>query len=195
MIDVIEVLRKDHEDVRLALRELEADAVAEPGAGNRRLWRRKEMAERLVAEESRHEAIEERYFWPTVRERVPHGDRLAEQAISQEQDARRVLDQLERTEPGYGEFETLLWQLIAASRAHMEFEETRVWPRVERALSERDRCDLGALLERAKKAAPTRPHPGIPPSHGAGRVAGPIAAAADRIRDALAGRSRLLVPG
>lgn len=192
MIDVIEVLRHDHEDVRRVLSGLEAGPAASTVAGNSRLRRRKAMVQQLVAIESRHEIIEERYFWPAVREHVPGGGPLADRAIAQGRDARRVLDLLLRTEPGHEDFELLLRRAIAAGRSHMEFEETQAWPQVERALSAQDRGDLGALLERAKRAAPARPHPAIPASPAVLRVTGPLAAAADRIRDALVSRSRVL---
>jgi hypothetical protein len=43
-------------------------------------------------------------------------------------------------------------------------------------------------IAEGKKTAPTRPHPRTPPSRAALKVAGPIAAAADRARDAVTGR-------
>jgi hypothetical protein len=41
--------------------------------------------------ESKHEALEKMYFWLVVRDHLPDGDSLAEQATGQEQEAKEVL--------------------------------------------------------------------------------------------------------
>ena len=43
------------------------------------------LSERLVREESKHEAAEEMYFWPTGREKLPNGGEVAETALRQQQ--------------------------------------------------------------------------------------------------------------
>ena len=88
------------------------------------------------------------------------------------------------------EFPARLRQFIAIGRAHIDFEETEVWPWVRLALSEQELDDLGAQLEQGKRIAPTRPHPNLPCTPEVLKVAAPIAGAADRIRDVLAGRNR-----
>jgi hemerythrin-like domain-containing protein len=175
MTDAIELLRCDHDEIRRLLSALERSGSALPNGA---------LAAQLVIAESGHEAIEEQYFWPLVRRRVQNGPRLADEAVSQEQDAKRLLDQLER----HGPDEALLHQVIAISRAHIDFEETQVWPWVQLALSEQELGDLGGQLEQAKRLAPTRPHPHMPCTPEMLKLAAPIAGAADRIRDALAGR-------
>ena len=174
MTDAIELLRCGHDEVRRLLSALE-DGPAEEG-----------LVAQLVIAASGHEAIEEQHFWPLVRRRVQNGPRLADEAVSQEQDAKRLLDLLERSGPD----EALLRQVIAVIRAHIDFEETQVWPGVRLALSEQELGDLGAQLEQAKRLAPTRPHPHLPCTPEMLKVAAPIAGAADRIRDVLGGRHR-----
>ena len=46
------------------------------------------MVTNLVIAESQHEAIEEQFFWPAVREAVDNGDELADEAIAQEQEGK-----------------------------------------------------------------------------------------------------------
>jgi Hemerythrin HHE cation binding domain len=154
----------------------------------RRLALRKKMAEQLVIEESKHEAVEEMYFWPAVRERVPHGDRLADTAIGQEQEGKEVPDKLDKAEAADPEFERLVTEFIKAAREHIGYEETQVWPLLRTALSAQEASDLGDQLEEAKKSAPTRPHPRTPASPGVLKTAGPAVAAADQFRDAASGR-------
>jgi hypothetical protein len=112
------------------------------------------------------------YFWPVVRDHLPDGDTLAGQAAGQEQQAREVPATLDKLDAGDAEFENLLAAFTGAAQEHIRFEETAVWPGLRTALN----------------AAPTRQHPHIPPSPGALKTAGPIAAAADRARDKVTGR-------
>lgn len=53
------------------LTELDLGPTAAGGASPDQLLLRKKMTEQLVIEESKHEAVEEMYFRPTVRERLP----------------------------------------------------------------------------------------------------------------------------
>jgi Hemerythrin HHE cation binding domain len=143
------------------------------------------MTEQLIIEESKHEALEEMYFWPVVRDHLPDGDTLADQASGQEQEAKEVLDKLDADD---AEFEELLGAFSGAAREHIQFEETVVWPGLRTALSTERAAELGTQIADGKKTVPTRPHPHIPPSPGALKAAGSIAAVADRARDAVTGR-------
>jgi len=191
MTDAIELLRRDHDEVRALLDQLE---TAQLGTGTdtdraSARQRRQAMVVQVIVRESAHEAIEEQYFWPVVRRRVHDGARLADEAVSQELELKRVLELLDGLDPAAPRFEPLLRQLAGIGRAHHQFEERRVWPGVRLALSEQELADLGAQLEQGRRLAPTRPHPHLSPNPEMLRLAGRIAGATDRIRDALAGRS------
>ena len=188
MPSVFDVLGHDHQEVKQMLTELEKGPVAGGGAGDGALALRKKMTEQLVIEESRHEAVEEMYFWPTVRDRVPDGERLSSIATAQEQEGKEVLDRLDKLDADDPEFEQLVAAFIRAGREHISFEETQVWPLLRAALTTEQADDLGDKLQAAKKTAPTRPHPHTPGSPGVLKTAGPAVAAADRARDAASGR-------
>ena len=190
MPSVFEVLSRDHDEVKQMLSEFEKGPTAADGAGPDQLALRKTMAETLVIEESKHEAVEEMYFWPAVRDRLPDGGRLADEATGQEQEAKQVLARLDKSGAVDPEFEKLLAQFITAGREHIAFEETRVWPGLRSALTSTEAEELGEKLEQAKKTAPTRPHPGTPPSPGVLKSTGPVAAAAGKARDAVTGRGK-----
>jgi hemerythrin-like domain-containing protein len=189
MPTAFDVLANDHEQVKELLSHFEA-APAASGTNDSLLAARKKMAETLVIEESKHEAIEEMYFWPAVREHVPDGDALADRAISQEQEGKELLTKLDKLDADDPEFERLIREFIGAAREHIAFEETQVWPALRAALSQEQATELGDKLVQAKKTAPTRPHPHTPASPGVLKTAGPAAAAADRARDAATGRGR-----
>jgi hemerythrin-like domain-containing protein len=188
MADVFTVLARDHQDVKGMLTELEKGPTRASGATEDQLALRKKMTEQLIIEESRHEALEEMYFWPAVRQHLGSGDTLADEATGQEQDAKQVLASLDKLGPGDAEFEQLLGKFIMDAREHIEFEESQVWPLMRTALPAERSAELGEKIAEGKKTAPTRPHPHTPPSPGALKTAGPIAAAADKARDAVTGR-------
>jgi hemerythrin-like domain-containing protein len=185
---VFDVLSKDHDEVKRMLTELEKGATATTGADQGQLARRKKIVEQLVIAESKHEAVEEMYFWPAVREHLAGGDELADTAIAQEQEGKEVLDKLGKLDAGHPEFEKLLTEFIRAGREHIDYEETQVWPGMRAALTEQQAEELGGKLEAGKKTAPTRPHPHTPATPGALKSTGPVAAAADKARDAITHR-------
>ncbi|MFZ0188983.1 MAG: hemerythrin domain-containing protein, partial [Streptosporangiaceae bacterium] len=88
MADVFTVLGQDHQEVKRMLAELEKGPSRVTGASEDQLALRKKMTEQLIIEESKHEALEEMYFWPVVRDHLPDGDTLADQATGQEQEAK-----------------------------------------------------------------------------------------------------------
>jgi hemerythrin-like domain-containing protein len=190
MPNIFEVLSKDHEQVKRMLAEFEAGPTAVTGASENELALRKTMAEELVIEQSKHEAVEEMYFWPVVGQRIPFGGQLAGKAIDQEQEAKELLSKLDKLDADNPEFELLLSEFIKAGREHIAFEETQVWPALRSALTETEAVDLGDKLAQAKRTAPTRPHPHTPPKPGVLKAAGPAAAIVDRARDAATGRGQ-----
>jgi hemerythrin-like domain-containing protein len=188
MPNVFDVLGHDHEEIKQMLAELEAAPTTATGADGSDLARRKKLVEQLVIEESKHEAMEEMYFWPAVRDKISDGGHLADTAIEQEQEGKEVLDKLDKLEASEPEFEQLVTTIIQAGREHISYEETKVWPQLRTALSAEEASELGDKIEQAKKTAPTRPHPHTPASPAALKTAGPAVAAADRARDAASGR-------
>ena len=96
MVDAFTFLRSDHESV-LGMFEVLDGAPQGKGA---QLSGLRTMVTDLVVAESRHEAIEQQFFWPLVRERPEDGDRLADDAMAQENSGRHLLQKLENGNPG-----------------------------------------------------------------------------------------------
>jgi hemerythrin superfamily protein len=188
MPNVFDVLRKDHEEVKQALAELESGPTAATGASPEQKEIRKRLVDQMIAEESKHEVVEEEYFWPTVRDKLPDGDQLADEATDQEQAAKRILDDLMDLDPDDPRFEDRLRTFIADGREHIAFEEERVFSRMRQAISAEEADELGTKIEEGKKLAPTRPHPNTPPRPGILKTLGKAAAVADRARDTITGR-------
>lgn len=188
MADAFEVLSADHSEVKQMMAELEAGPHRGTGATQAQLDGRSKVTQNLIIESSKHEAVEEQHFWPTVRDRISDGDQLADHAIRQEGEAKEVLARLDKLVPNDPEFEDLLAKFIPAAREHISYEENQVWPPLRQALSTAEAAELGQKLTDAKKTAPTRPHPRTPASPGFLKTAGPAIAATDMLRDAATGR-------
>jgi hemerythrin-like domain-containing protein len=186
-MDAITFLREDHVKVLAMLDELERN---QPAATQADHDVRKRLVTELVMAESAHEVAEEQYFWPSVQHWLDEGRDLAAPALQQEQAAKQVLDELDKLEPGDAKFEELLAQVITDAREHITYEEREVWPIVQQRISNSELEEIGEKMAKAKKMAPTRPHPKTPPKAGVLKTAGAAAAVADKIRDAATGRGK-----
>jgi hypothetical protein len=178
--DVFTVLAADHDRI-LALSGRLTGGASPPLAGPRE---RKAVADELVMELSRHEVVEEMLLWPAVRDRADDGGELSAVALEQEAAGKRLLNELVKTSPGNEEFDTLTHSVAALLREHISYEQNIVWPRLRLRLSAEEARQLGARAERARRQAPTRPHPHVPPRPGLLKRIGPVAAMLDRVRDA-----------
>ncbi|AFM19905.1 hypothetical protein Mycch_5220 [Mycolicibacterium chubuense NBB4] len=184
-MDALTYLRQDHESVLGMLEALDG-APADDGARSSGLAT---YVTNLVIAESQHEAVEEQFFWPAVRDALADGDELADAAIEQEQQGKQLLQKLEDGSPGEPDYQQAIEDFAAAAREHIAYEQDVVWPALSQALSRDELEKLGQKLEAAKKAAPTRPHPHTPPNATVLKTAGMGAAAMDHVRDAVTGRS------
>jgi hemerythrin-like domain-containing protein len=190
MADVFEVLGADHAEVKSMLSALEDSPGQAAGADERVLAARRAVAEQLIIASSRHEAAEEQYFWPAVRDALGNGNELADTAVAQETAAKELLARIGKAGAADAGLDQLIAEFIPAGRAHIDFEETRVWPSLREALSPARARELGEKIEDAEEHGPTRPHPHTPPSPGLLKTAGPAVAAVDRLRDLVTGRTR-----
>ncbi|MCV7029651.1 hemerythrin domain-containing protein [Mycobacterium sherrisii] len=181
-MDAITFLRQDHKSV-LGLFESLDGAPSGSGAHASGL---ETTVNNLIIAESQHEAIEEQYFWPAVREAL--GDALPDKAIEQEQQGKQVLQRLEDGKPGEPDYHDALQEFIKLGREHIAYEQDVVWPQVEAAISAEELEKIGEKLEMAKKIAPTRPHPDTPPNPAVLKTMGMAAAVVDHVRDAFTGR-------
>ncbi|MGV0644755.1 hemerythrin domain-containing protein [Mycolicibacterium sp. XJ2546] len=183
-MDALKFLREDHKSVLGMLEVLDGAPTGE-GAQRSGL---ETMVTNLVIAESQHEAIEQQFFWPAVRDALEDGDELADEAISQEQAGKELLQRLENGQPGDDDYHEALQEFVKIGREHIRYEQEVVWPKFEAAVSTQDREKLGDKLEAAKKVAPTRPHPDTPANPMVQKTMGMGAAMVDHIRDAATGR-------
>jgi hemerythrin-like domain-containing protein len=189
-MDAITLLREDHQKVLGMFDRLESGPSVLTGADEEQLRARGELVTEMIIAESQHEAVEEQYFWPAVRDALPDGDTLAQHATDQEQEAKHLLQELEWQRPGQAEFEKLVETFISSARRHIGYEQDEVWPALQAALSQEQLVELGEQMAEAKQSAPTRPHPHTPPNPGVQKTVGAAAAKVDSARDSVMGRGR-----
>jgi Hemerythrin HHE cation binding domain len=184
MPDVFEVLGAAHRDLEQMLNRIQA-LIAAPAelrdqGGS--------LADTLISAMSQHEAAEEQYFWPAVKQIARDGDSLAAGGIEQETEGKKVLAELDGMAPDHPRFVPLITKFDHAARSHIDYEEQQVWPGLRAALPADEAYRLGAKLARAAQAGPTRPHPHTPPGPAVLKVVGPGIAALDKLRDAASAR-------
>ncbi len=177
-MNVIDLLESDHREVDELFRRVnlsEKDDSIE------------ELTRQIVHDLSVHAAVEEQFVYPLIRAKVDGGGDMADEAIEEHQQAKRLLADLEKLDAGSAEHSTAMQQLMETIRHHVEEEEGDVFPKLRSEVDEGTLDKVGTLVEQAKKVVPTHPHPLVPGTATAQLVAGPWAAMADKVRDVLGG--------
>jgi hemerythrin superfamily protein len=175
--DAVGVLKKDHQAIEQLFRRFER---ARGGAEKKRI------ADRIVRELSIHAAIEEQHVYPVLRRKLQNGqESKVLVALEEHHAAKLALSEIESL-PGDDErFDAKVHVLIESVRRHVREEERELLPALKRHLAAEDLRDLGEGLQRAKDAAPTRPHPTAPDEPPGNLIANAGAAAVDRSREAI----------
>ena len=178
--NVIQELTTDHREVEEIFGRIEA---LPPGSAER-----KTLCDQATMELVRHSVAEESYLYPAVREHVANGDSLADKELQDHAKAEQLMKDLESCEADDPRFDTLMTELMTEIRSHVADEEQNLFPRLEAACPPDALMDLGDKVRRAKKMAPTRPHPSAPDTPPANTLRAPGAGRVDGWRDARAGR-------
>jgi hypothetical protein len=97
---------------------------------------------------------------------------------------------LEGCDPGDADFDRLMGMLMSEIRSHIADEEGNLFPALRQACPMDTLNELGEKVRKAKKTAPTRPHPAAPDKPPANKLLAPGTGMVDRLRDALTGRGK-----
>ncbi len=178
-MDGITLLKQDHKTVEKLFKQFEkAKQPAE----------QRKVAEKVVKELSVHAAIEEMVFYPAIRDRVPETEDTVLESLEEHHIVKWVLSELEDMKPDHERFKAKMTVLIENVRHHVEEEESELFPQVRKAIGRKELGELGDAMEKAKKTAPTRPHPKAPDTPPRNLVAGTAAAVVDKARDKVGSR-------
>jgi hemerythrin superfamily protein len=177
--DVVDILTTDHHEVMALIGQI---PTASPE-------QRRDMADTVIAELMRHSVAEEMYVYPVMKDRFPDGDEVVQHDTQEHQELEEVMKELEGVDSADAQFLQVLGRLEEILRDHVTDEESGQFPRLRAELPREQLVEIGAKVETAKKAAPTRPHPAAPHSELFHKMVGPGVGMVDRLRDKLTGRS------
>jgi hemerythrin superfamily protein len=176
-MDALALLKRDHQTVEKLFSRFEKKPS-------------KEIADRFVRELSVHAAIEEQLFYPAVRqlaeaEEMDEAKQKVLEALEEHHVAKWVLSEIEDLDADDERFEAKCMVLIESVRHHVKEEEGPLFRLVRRLFKRDQLAELGKLMQKAKKIAPTHPHPRAPDEPPGNVLAGGLAAILDRGRDAV----------
>src|SRR6476619_2059590 len=179
-MDAITLLRNDHKSVEQLFKRFEK-------AGDGALVEKRQIVDRIVEELSMHAAIEEQVFYPVARMTVPGTEDIALESLEEHHIVKWVLAELDGLDPHDERFDAKVTVLIENVRHHVKEEEQDFFPMVRDELGRNALSDLGDAMAKAKKLAPTNPHPRSPDEPPFNMVVGTAAGMADRIGDTVSG--------
>jgi hemerythrin superfamily protein len=137
-----------------------------------------------------HETAEEEVVHPAARKISDAGERAVEARLEEENEAKKMLSNLEKMSVGDEQFDKQFAAFRAAVLEHAEAEETEIFLLLESKLDRHDLTEMADSLLIAEEMAPTHPHPHGPESAMGNLLLGPFVAMADKVRDKLAERRR-----
>ncbi|MBW3578578.1 MAG: hemerythrin domain-containing protein [Actinobacteria bacterium] len=173
--DVIDLIRDDHEEIRRLFEQIDKAPANE----------RDELFGRLVHELARHEATEEALVHPTLRDEVAQGEAVATSILNEEEEAERLLADMEKMDPEGAQFLDAFRRLRDMVLNHAEHEEREEHPQLRSELTGQRLHEMADGFRRVKEQAPTHPHPRTPQTPEVRLSVGPIAGVFDRARDAV----------
>lgn len=158
--DALSVLGRQHNQVNVLLKQLQALPSHTTGGSPEHVAARKSIVDMITVRLSAHETIEEEHFWPAVRKALPDGDQYADTALRQEREGKDTLTALGRLDAGTREFDEHVEQLVARLRQHVAFEDL-VFLEMGQTLDREELVNLGRKLRSAMKTAPAAKGGGV----------------------------------
>ena len=178
-MNALMLLKTDHKNVESLFSQFEN--LGERGKNTRQ---KKQLVSKMIRELSIHATIEEQIFYPAVRHGIKQADSLILEALEEHHHVKWSLSELDGMNAEDERFDAKVHVLIEMVRSHVKEEENELFPMVRQKMDRALLDDMGTLLEKAKRVAPTRPHPRAPDSPPANIVAGMGAGMLDKARDA-----------
>ncbi len=182
-MDAIALLKQDHKTVAGLFKQYDA-------LGDRAVKQKQKVVEKIIRELAIHSAIEEMLFYPAVRAAAAQNESRSNEAagdlvlesLEEHHIVKWTLSELEKMSPEDERYDAKMQVLMESVRHHVEEEEEDLFPKAQKLLKN-VLDDLGERMEKAKKMAPTRPHPRSPDQPPGNFITGPIAAMADKSKD------------
>ncbi|MFL5378319.1 MAG: hemerythrin domain-containing protein [Myxococcales bacterium] len=176
-MDAIALLKKDHMTVKRLFERFE-----------RARGGKKEIADKIVKELAIHSAIEEQIFYPAVRlkakrSEMEDADEQVLEALEEHHVAKWLLNEIDDLDEDAERFEAKVSVLRESILHHVKEEEGALFRFARRLFSRDEMVTLGKMMAKAKKMAPTKPHPRAPDQPPGNLVAGAAASLFDKGMD------------
>ena len=175
--DAIEMLTADHREVDQLFKQYEA-AKNDDGVAHH-------ATEGIIKELSVHAAVEEMILYPMMRKVDPQQSGLVDHSLEEHQEVKELLAKIDGKPANGPEVRQLMGKLKSSVEEHVEEEEGKLFPALRNHVKQDELMSLGEKMAKAKATAPTHPHPNAPNTPPGNIVMGPLAALADKVRDAL----------
>jgi hemerythrin-like domain-containing protein len=176
--DAIAYLKADHRAVERLFRAYEK-------AGDRALRTKRKLVDDMVRELVQHSAIEEQVFYPAARREVPSSTDDVLESLEEHHIVKWLLSELVGMDPADERFNAKVTVLVENVRHHIRDEEHDLFPVVRAHVGRKALVELGDQLRKAKRLAPTRPHPRSPDEPPGNIIVGAVAGVVDRARSAV----------
>jgi len=173
-MDIVQLIKQDHRKVKGLFRRFQQGGN---GSGRQRI------AEQIIEELSRHATMEEQLIYPLLRARDEKHDDDVLEALEEHHVAKATLLELDKMSVDDERYEAKMKVLSESIKHHIEEEETKLLPRLERVTSDGERTTLAEAANKAKEAAPSHPHPMAPDTPPGNVVAGLLAKVMDAGKD------------
>ncbi|MFZ5897006.1 MAG: hemerythrin domain-containing protein [Myxococcota bacterium] len=177
-IDVVSFLKEQHEQIKMGFAEVRASSGAQ----------RKNSFYALRRLLAVHETAEEEIVHPAARSTLANGENIVEMRLREENEAKKVLAELEELDVDSSTFASGIATLENAVIAHALSEELEEFEPLGSRLDQNRLERMRKAVSFAESIAPTRPHAGVE-SAAANMLVGPFAAMLDRARDAISGKT------
>jgi hemerythrin superfamily protein len=174
--DAIAFLKSEHRAVEDLFKKFEK-------AGDGATKQKRQLVDQMIAELSRHAAIEEQVLYPWCREYIEGEDDEVLEALEEHHVVKWLLWELESLSARDERFDAKVTVMMENVRHHVEEEESDLFSDLRDVATRAELRELGDALRRARRAAPTRPHPRSPDTPPGNLVAAPIASALDHARE------------
>ena len=176
--DVVEFLKAQHQEIKSRFQQV----ISATGDQRQAAF---DDLRRLLAV---HETAEEEVVHPRAKRTITGGETIVDARLSEENEAKQVLSELEKLDVNSAEFSQLFETFRTDVIAHAEAEEREEFAQLQLELDDEQLQRMRNAVKLAESTAPTHPHPGVE-SQAKNMLAGPFAAMLDRAKDAITGKN------
>ena len=141
-MNATELLKQDHREVDSLIAELEGASGDTAGSYTATF-------QKLKTSLTVHAEAEEQIFYPAM-EQFEETEELTEEAYSEHDEVKQLLEDMTGLNPGDEEFQELLAQLKDSVQHHVEEEESEMFPKAEELLGEATLETMGDEIEAFK---------------------------------------------